>query len=713
MKNYKKWIAGGLIVALSAGGTFVYADSRANAGETNSVVVGVNNETEKKAVKTQSNLSMEKKETVYVFAGADGGCKQVVVTDKITNPEAQKNFKDITNLENIVNIKGNEIFTQNGRSLDWQADGNDICYQGTTQAQVPVGVKVSYFLDGKSITAEELAGKSGKVTMRFDYYNNQTSSAVIDGKQEEIVVPFAMATAVMLDAGKVANIEVTHGKVVEQGSICAAVLVGMPKVADSLGLKDDFAADYAEITADVVDFSLTNTFTIATSSLFGGLSLDTDVDIDSLSDAFTKLSDATGKLVDGTIDLYNGAGELSEGAEKLFNGADTLSDGAKELSDGIGVLSDGAKELLGGAKTLSDSLKQFDAGVKNANDGSGKLAAGTSDLKAGAEQFTAGVQQAAGGVDSLKEGSKSLADGAGKLEAGAAELNGGLSEVDAGLTALGKGVGTAYESLAQTIAYNQQVLDGLTVIAQTYGSQLDAQTAVALQTMTGTLQQTIAAQQQIADSMTGTGALAGGVAALSEGTKKLTQGAKALGEGIHSLSEGAGALDAGAAQLAGNLPQLTKGFSAISDGIDKVDAGAAELSNGMKELTKASSQLVAGSSTLYQGVETLNNGAGALYTGSVTLSDGSKELADGAKELSKGAKELYNGTETLKDGMEEYSEEGIGKLLDALEDADLISVYNKLNAMVKAAADYKSFSGISDEVDGSVAFVIRTESIGK
>ena len=713
MKTYKKWIAGGLIVALSAGGTFAYADSCANAKETNSVVVGVGSETEKKAVKTQSSLSMEKKETVYIFADANGGCKKVVVTDRITNPEAQKNFKDITNLENIVNIKGDEGFTQNGSSLDWQADGNDICYQGTTQADVPVGVKVSYFLDGKAITAEELAGKSGKVTVRFDYYNNQTANVKIDGKQEEIVVPFAMATAVLLDADKVANIEVTHGKIVEQGNVCAAVLVGMPKVADCLGLKDDFAADYAEITADVVDFSLTNTFTIATNNLFGGLSLDTDLDMDSLSDVFAQLSDATGKLVDGTIDLYNGAGELSDGARKLFHGADTLSGGAEELSENIEVLSNGAEELQNGAKTLSDSLKQFDAGVKNASDGAAKLAAGTSDLKAGAEQFAAGVKQAEDGVGALKEGSKSLSDGAGKLEAGAKELNGGLGEVGAGLAALGEGVDTAYQGLAQTIAYNQQVLDGLTVVVQTYGSQLDAQTAAALQTMIGTLQQTITAQQQIADSMAKTGELAGGVAALSEGTKKLTEGAKALGEGIHSLSDGAAALDAGVAELAGNLPQLTKGFLTISGGIDQVNSGAAGLSLGMTELTKASCQLAAGGSTLAQGVETLNSGAGALYTGSVTLADGAKELAGGAKELADGAKELYNGTETLKDGMREYSEKGIGKLLDALEEADLISVYNNLDAMIKAAADYKNFSGIAKETDGSVAFVIRTESIGK
>ena len=63
--------------------------------------------------------------------------------------------------------------------------------------------------------------------------------------------------------------------------------------------------------------------------------------------------------------------------------------------------------------------------------------------------------------------------------------------------------------------------------------------------------------------------------------------------------------------------------------------------------------------------------------------------------------------------MEEYREEGIGKLLNALEDADLISVYKKLDAMIDAATQYKSFTGRNSEMDGSVSFVIRTEEIKK
>jgi putative membrane protein len=34
-------------------------------------------------------------------------------------------------------------------------------------------VKITYYLDGKEISANELAGKSGKVKIRFDYEKSQ------------------------------------------------------------------------------------------------------------------------------------------------------------------------------------------------------------------------------------------------------------------------------------------------------------------------------------------------------------------------------------------------------------------------------------------------------------------------------------------------------------------------------------------------------------
>ena len=80
----------------------------------------------------------------------------------------------------------------------WESDGKDIYYQGTTDEELPVEVKVSYKLDGKEITPEELKGKDGKVEITFDYENNSRQLVEINGSQEEMYVPFTMVTSLML-----------------------------------------------------------------------------------------------------------------------------------------------------------------------------------------------------------------------------------------------------------------------------------------------------------------------------------------------------------------------------------------------------------------------------------------------------------------------------------------------------------------------------------
>ena len=71
----------------------------------------------------------------------------------------------------------------------------DIYYQGTIKKELPVGISVSYQLDGKTISAAELAGKSGHVNIRFDYDNRQFETVDIDGSQEKIYVPCLLYTS--------------------------------------------------------------------------------------------------------------------------------------------------------------------------------------------------------------------------------------------------------------------------------------------------------------------------------------------------------------------------------------------------------------------------------------------------------------------------------------------------------------------------------------
>ena len=42
--------------------------------------------------------------------------------------------------------------------------------------ELPVTMKVTYYLDGQQMDPKDMAGKSGEVKIRFDYYNNSNET---------------------------------------------------------------------------------------------------------------------------------------------------------------------------------------------------------------------------------------------------------------------------------------------------------------------------------------------------------------------------------------------------------------------------------------------------------------------------------------------------------------------------------------------------------
>ena len=135
-----------------------------------------------------------KDETVYMLADASGKVTKTIVSDWVKNNDNADTLVDASDLTDIENVKGDETFTQDGDKVTWDAKGNDIFYQGTTTKEAPVTEEITYYLDGKEIAPEDLAGKSGKVTMRFAYTNNEKTTQTINGESCDIYVPFSVVT---------------------------------------------------------------------------------------------------------------------------------------------------------------------------------------------------------------------------------------------------------------------------------------------------------------------------------------------------------------------------------------------------------------------------------------------------------------------------------------------------------------------------------------
>ncbi|MGN1480909.1 hypothetical protein [Porcipelethomonas sp.] len=784
MKKLTRVLAAVMAILISAGSTGVFAVTAVKT-ENNTSASSVSSEDEK-------SFDVKKEETVYIVADAQGNKKNVIVSDWLDNEAGLSSIRDRSALSGIENVKGDETYKLNGEDVEWAANGADIYYKGTTDKELPVSVNLTYYLDGNEISPEELAGKSGRVTVRYNYTNNQRVTVKHNGKSQDMYVPFMMVSASILDSSNFSNIEVTNGKYISDGERFIVIGMAVPGLKESLGFDDKKDIDidipeYFEFSADVTDFSMSSSITAATNELFSDVDFDDVETMDDLDEKIKELTDASEKLTDGSSDLYDGikslldgtgsledgASELYSGAYDLMEGAGTLADGTQQFADGtaaaadgaasldsgISSAKDGASELTDGAKRLSegfspildgasalndgvsavlDGSKQVESGAKSLSDGTSQLESGSKTLSDSAKQLDDGIASVKDGSEQLKSGIEEAAGGIGQLSDGADNLSSGLGNLSAGLDQAGS-------SLDETISYNKQVLEGLkAVYEQTQDDNIAG--------MIGVLEQTIAGQEQISASMKdggalkdgtsqlidGASALGAGIDSLEEGSAALSEGIKAVDDGLASLRDGSSQISAGTDTLYNSVVKVNKGasdlFSGTSNlaqandalqngaeqlkegvktaqsGADALYSGAAALNDGLSKLKDGSSALADGADTLNASVAALESGAFALYDGSGSLLNGMSSLKDGVSELSDGAGQLESGSKELKEGMAEFKKDGIDKIAD-MYNGDIKDLIDRFKDLNKISREYNSFSGIGNDMDGSVKFIFTIDGI--
>lgn len=406
-------VAGVLTIALvgtGIGATAVFAEKNSTAvtAEADSTT-GSSKDADDIADKLMDSVSLkdndaDKDESVYLISDANGNVNKTIVVDHLKNKDKKDTLEDASNLSDIENVKGKEKFTQSGDKLTWQAGGKDIYYQGTATEEPPVTQKVTYYLDGKEISPEDLAGKSGKVKIRFDYTNTTSYTETVNGEKQTVSVPFAAITGLVLGDG-FENIEVTNGKAEVSDSSSVVLGYALPGLKDSLGIKDkDLDGDvnipeYMEMTADVKNFSMpaAMTFVVNASDYVSTDGIDTS----DLDDMINDLKDASTQLQDGSKTLAEGTDTLSDGLSTLQSKLGTFASGVGTLQSGLKTYTDGVSTLSGGLNTLGNSTGALVSGADKLNSGAGQLASGSATLKDGLKSYTDGASQLQAGINKL------------------------------------------------------------------------------------------------------------------------------------------------------------------------------------------------------------------------------------------------------------------------------------------------------------------------
>lgn len=693
-----------------------------------------NKSTSKQSVdETKKDETNIKDETVYVLTDAEGTVNKIIVSDWLKNSDGSEKLIDESSLENIENIKSDETYSMQENQLIWNADGNDIYYQGTTDKELPVNLKISYQLDGKAISSQALLGKSGHVTIRFDYEDTLYELVKINGKEEKIYVPFLALTGMILDNDCFRNIEVTNGKIINDGNHSVIVAFGAVGVEESLGLEEVLKdLNHFELSADVTGFSFNTTFTYLSNEIFNQLENTQLNSLDDLSSMVDKLSDGLIQLISGSNELYEGLSTLQTKSGELVSGVNELVSGAKKLNDGATEVDNGVAQLIGGLSQLSSGLNLMSEKSALLNDGAkttfnALLSTATEQIKEAGfsiedltiENYAAILGQIISSLDEDKVYEQALAKVKEEVENNRSVI---VQKVEASVeeqvrTQVKEAV---YQSMRETVENKLKEQVKANVVSSVLNMSLEEYNAAIERNEISEETQALIETEvnnNISDEQ---------VETLTKQEMEKETALNLIEENVESKmqSEEVQALIKKnvdyqiqvAIDTAMQSEEVQGQLSAASLGAQKIISLKTSLDSyntfyvGLKEYTS--------------GVDSASSGAGEILSKSNELKDGTTQLKNGTKELSDGlgtlqAKipslidgiaQLKEGSKQLKDGIDEFGTK-ILKQLEDIDEDDLAKLAERLDKMQEASNHYQSFSGISDALSGRVKFIYRTDKI--
>ena len=611
---------------------------------------------------TSPVFAFTKEETVYSKLDNSGSNYKTIVSTHIQNTENSDLIEDMSDLLNIKNTNGEETFTQDGSKLTWNANKNDIYYEGKSEKELPVECKVKYELDGKEIEAKELAGKSGKVKIILQYTNKEERTVNVNGKSVKMYVPFVVVTGGIIKNDKAKNVTISSGKVADDGSKTIIAGIAMPGLQESLGVSksDVDIPNDIEITMDATNFEMGNMITYVTPKILeeNDLSIFNKIDgiygkVQTLESSMNQIQEGATALADGTGELANGTNELKTGTSTAYNGANTISN---EVNKSIKSLAADNSDALD-EQTLAGIEAQAAAGATLTEE---QKAGITAQAKASAvltEQQKAGITAQAKANAVLTEEQKAGITAQAKASAVLTE------EQKAGITAQAKANAVLTEEQKAGIIAQAKVSAVLTE-QQKAGIIANASAAKGAELTETEKALVIATAQSTATTTAVNTALK-----TAQDTATTTAVATALKTAQDTAT------------------------SAAKTTASKV---ASEVGNQVKKeaTKKISSQM-----------KTLNNGLNQLTNGLSALDNGAQALNDGANKLDEGAK-------TLSTGIKTFNEEGIKKICNLIN-GQLKDKVDRVKKLKELSEEYNNFTMLDKENDGNVKFIMIIDSIKK
>ncbi len=641
-------------------------------------------------------FAASKSETVYSNLDSNGKAYKTIVSTQLTNGDKLDEITDISNLLNIENTNGDETFKKEGNQIVWDSNGNNIYYKGESDKQLPVECKITYELNGEEISAEELKGKSGNVKIKINYTNNEKHVVSINGKQVTMYTPFIIVAGTKIDNAKNKNIQITNGKIVDNGESTLAVGIAMPGMQENIGIsksKIDIPEEI-EISMETEDFEMGNIIAVVAVK---GIDEDLTSDLNS---------------------MYSQINELANASNEILAGANQLKEGTSELVSGVDQLKDGTGAAYAGSKQIKDEVEESTRNLKN--DNTPAIDSKTLEaIKAQAMQSATLSDEQKAGIAAQAKAAATLSD---EQKAGiAAQAKAGAKLTDAqkaGIAVQAKAAAKLTDAQKAEIAAQAKLTDEqkakITTQAKAGAKFTETQrTAIIAQaqenypeTLTEAEKQLILTVAQNTAYQTATTTALEVAQSTAEATAlKVAQSVAESTAEATALKVAQSVAESTAEATAQTVAQSTATQTAETTALTVAQSTATQTAGatatqtatqvGNQAKQKFTNQVVSQMSTLGTALDELTNGLANIDNGVSALSVGTNKLDGGALQLANGVKT--------------FNEQGISKI-NNLVNGDLRNIASRVEKMNELANEYNNYAGIQNGMTGEVKFIMITDS---
>ena len=362
----------------------------------------------------------------------------------------------------------------------------------------------------------------------------------------------------------------------------------------------------------------------------------------------------------------------------------------KTYTDGVKTLQDGTNQYVAGTNGLADSVLSYIAGEQ-------QIAAGVSALYTSITNFPSLYTAFSGSftayidsvntllskdtINALSSASNTLADSAAKEESMLQALEAGYNSAYSTLSDLADAISSSDLTDEQKASYNQALASLYALTNDTANNQ------------TPSLKK---AANTASDMKSGANALSDTVSVFEQNRTAIYTG----GEDLKNTN----------ASIAASITGTVTGIKSVNDSLTTLSSYNEDLSKGAGTLKKSGTTIKNGIKELHKNAKKFKTSSSQLLQGAVSLSDGVNTLNKKAPEVKKGISALASGSDALTGGLRAFKKEGTQKMKDTYEDK-IETVIHRFRSITGENAGYDNFTGISDDMKGSVKFIFQTEKI--